>query len=82
MLDAQKVLFDDVAVCISDMVEKPDTPVSKLAQVGLYYLKDGVRFMNYLQQTIGAGETVKGEYYLPAVFMRMIELSEVKVYSC
>jgi glucose-1-phosphate thymidylyltransferase len=57
---------------ISDMVEKPDTPVSKLAQVGLYYLKDGVRFMNYLKQTIGAGETVKGEYYLPAVFMRMI----------
>lgn len=57
---------------ISDMVEKPDTPVSKLAQVGLYYLKDGGRFMNYLQQTIGAGETVKGEYYLPAVFMRMI----------
>jgi glucose-1-phosphate thymidylyltransferase len=58
---------------IVDMVEKPDTPVSRLAQVGLYYLKDGRRFMGYLEQTIAAGETVKGEYYLPAVFMRMIQ---------
>ena len=57
---------------IVDMVEKPDTPVSRLAQVGLYYLKNGPRFMEYIEQTIAAGETVKGEYYLPSVFMRMI----------
>lgn len=57
---------------IVDMVEKPDTPISRLAQVGLYYLKDGRRFINYIEQTIEAGDTVKGEYYLPAVFMRMI----------
>ncbi|GFO57153.1 nucleotidyltransferase [Geomonas sp. Red276] len=57
---------------IVDMVEKPDTLISKLAQVGLYYLKDGLSFMEYLEQTIHACETVKGEYYLPAVFMRMI----------
>ena len=57
---------------IVDMVEKPDAPISKLAQVGLYYLKDATAFMGYLQQTISAEETVKGEYYLPAVFMRMI----------
>jgi glucose-1-phosphate thymidylyltransferase len=54
------------------MVEKPDTPVSRLAQVGLYYLKDGCGFIKAIEQTIAAGETVKGEYYLPAVFMRMI----------
>jgi glucose-1-phosphate thymidylyltransferase len=63
------VVNEDIIV---DMVEKPDTPVSRLAQVGLYYLKDGRRFMEYIEETIGAGETVKGEYYLPAVFMRMI----------
>ncbi len=57
---------------IVDMVEKPDTPISRLAQVGLYYLKDGQGFMDYLEQTIAAGDTVKGEFYLPAVFMRMI----------
>ncbi len=57
---------------IADMVEKPETPVSRLAQVGLYYLRDDRRFMDYLEKTIAAGETVKGEYFLPAVFMRMI----------
>lgn len=57
---------------IVDMVEKPETLISKLAQVGLYYLKDGQDFMRYLEETIRSGETVKGEYYLPAVFMRMI----------
>lgn len=57
---------------IVDMVEKPDTPISRLAQVGLYYLKDAKSFMAYLEQTISAGDTVKGEFYLPAVFMRMI----------
>ncbi len=57
---------------IVEMVEKPDKPISRLAQVGLYYLKDGCLFMDYLRKCIDDGETVKGEYYLPAVFMRMI----------
>jgi len=57
---------------IVDMVEKPDTPISRLAQVGLYYLKDGAGFISAIEATIAAGETVKGEYYLPSVFMRMI----------
>lgn len=57
---------------IVDMVEKPDTPISRLAQVGLYYLKDGHAFMSCLTETIEAGDMVKGEFYLPAVFMRMI----------
>lgn len=57
---------------IVNMVEKPDTPVSRLAQVGLYYLKDGSDFMHFLSDTIAAGDMVKGEFYLPSVFMRMI----------
>lgn len=63
------VVEDDFIV---NMIEKPDTPVSRLAQVGLYYLKDGTHFMSYLATAIDAGDMVKGEYYLPAVFMRMI----------
>ena len=63
------VIQDDYIV---DMVEKPDTPISRLAQVGLYYLKDGTGFIKAIEDTIAAGETVKGEYYLPSVFMRMI----------
>lgn len=63
------VLDGDIIV---DMVEKPDTPISRLAQVGLYYLKDGAGFIAAIEATVAAGETVKGEYYLPSVFMRMI----------
>ncbi|MFA6316159.1 MAG: sugar phosphate nucleotidyltransferase [Elusimicrobiota bacterium] len=57
---------------IVDMVEKPDHPVSRLAQVGLYYMKDGARFMGFLKQAIDGKMTVRGEYYLPAVFKLMI----------
>ncbi|PLX99944.1 MAG: nucleotidyltransferase [Desulfuromonas sp.] len=57
---------------IVDMVEKPDTPVSRLAQVGLYYLKDAGQFVDYLEKSIAEGDKVKGEFYLPAVFMRMV----------
>lgn len=58
---------------ITAMVEKPDTPVSRLAQVGLYYLKDGSAFMRYLAETIFSEDMVRGEYYLPPVFMRMMQ---------
>jgi len=61
---------------ITAMVEKPDTPVSKLAQVGLYYLKDGPAFMQYLNQAIVDGDMVKGEYYLPSVFCHPLTLRQ------
>lgn len=58
---------------IVDMVEKPDEPISRLAQVGLYYLKDGRRFMNYINKSIEQNLRVKGEFYLPEVFKLMIK---------
>lgn len=58
---------------IEDMVEKPEHPVSRLAQVGLYFLKDGKKFMNYINKAIEQKLTVKGEYYLPDVFKLMIK---------
>jgi glucose-1-phosphate thymidylyltransferase len=41
--------------------------------VGLYYLKDGKKFMSYIKKAIDQNLTVKGEYYLPEVFRLMIE---------
>ncbi len=58
---------------IVDMVEKPDQPVSKLAQVGLYYMKNGRQFMDYINQAIKSDLRTKGEFYLPEVFKLMIK---------
>lgn len=64
------VMKDGVIV---DMVEKPDKPISKLAQVGLYYLKDGKLFMDYIKRAIDKDLRTKGEFYLPEVFKLMIK---------
>ncbi|MBP5468419.1 MAG: NTP transferase domain-containing protein [Candidatus Riflebacteria bacterium] len=64
------VMKDGVIV---DMVEKPDQPVSKLAQVGLYYMKNGRQFMDYINQAIQNDLRTKGEFYLPEVFKLMIK---------
>lgn len=58
---------------IVDMVEKPDQPISKLAQVGLYYMKNGRQFMDYINMAIKNDLRTKGEFYLPEVFKLMIK---------
>lgn len=57
---------------ITDMVEKPDQPISRLAQVGLYYLRDGKALMDAISAAVKKGLKVKGEYYLPEVFKLMM----------
>ena len=64
------VMKDGVIV---DMVEKPDQPVSKLAQVGLYYMKNGRQFMDYINKAIQNDLRTKGEFYLPEVFKLRIK---------
>lgn len=64
------VMKDGVIV---DMVEKPDQPISRLAQVGLYYMKNGRQFMDYINMAIKNDLRTKGEFYLPDVFKLMIK---------
>lgn len=64
------VMKDGVIV---DMVEKPDQPISRLAQVGLYYMKNGRLFMDYINMAIKNDLRTKGEFYLPDVFKLMIK---------
>ncbi len=54
------------------IVEKPSTPISKLANIGLYYIKDTAALWQGIDQVL-ASPTNKGEYYLTDAFQHMIE---------
>ena len=54
----------DNAGNITDFVEKPQTWISDLAIIGIYYFKDGQNLRNELQYLIDQDIKVKGEYQL------------------
>ena len=56
-----KVNKDNV---ITDFIEKPKTPVSNLAIIGIYYFKDGENLKNEIQQLIDNNVVVNGEFQL------------------
>jgi glucose-1-phosphate thymidylyltransferase len=58
---------------MTKIVEKPDTPISKLCNIGAYYLKDGFGFMRYVQRVLDEDKKLKGEYFLTEAFSMMVE---------
>jgi glucose-1-phosphate thymidylyltransferase len=55
------------------LVEKPETPPSNLAMIGMYYLKDGPALMRHIERVMHEGRTVKGEFYLPDPLQLMLD---------
>ncbi len=49
---------------INQFVEKPQTPVSNKAIIGVYYFKHAEKLRDHLQHLIDSNKTVKGEYQL------------------
>jgi len=58
---------------ITDYVEKPQTFVSDLAMIGIYYFKDGTTLRNELQYLIDNNIIKGGEYQLPDALRNMTE---------
>jgi len=58
---------------IVDFVEKPDTFVSDLAMIGIYYFKDGAALRNECQYLIDNKIIKSGEYQLPDALRRLTE---------
>ncbi|MCX7876527.1 MAG: sugar phosphate nucleotidyltransferase [Melioribacteraceae bacterium] len=69
-----------VAVCennfILKLVEKPKTPISKLALVGLYYIKNTKLLIDSLNELFEKEIKTKGEYQLTDALQLMIEKGE------
>ncbi|MFH1399959.1 MAG: sugar phosphate nucleotidyltransferase [Nanoarchaeota archaeon] len=58
---------------IKDMVEKPSEPISRLANIGLYYIKDAKLMFECIEELYLKAMVLKGEYYLPDAFKMMIQ---------
>lgn len=66
------VVVTDAGGYMTRIVEKPSTPISKLANIGLYYIRDVESLWHGIDRTL-ASPANKGEYYLTDAFQWMIE---------
>src|ERR1043166_8532555 len=66
------VVVADDAGNMTKIVEKPSTPISKRANIGLYYIKNWKLLYEGIEKTLKAPKN-KGEYYLTDAFQYMIE---------
>ncbi len=55
------------------IVEKPSEPVSKLANIGLYYIRDHDLLFEGVRHTLARGPGPSGEYYLTDAFQYMVD---------
>jgi glucose-1-phosphate thymidylyltransferase len=66
------VVVSDSAGNMTKIVEKPTTPVSKRANIGLYYIKNWKLLFEGIEHTLKQPKN-KGEYYLTDAFQYMID---------
>jgi glucose-1-phosphate thymidylyltransferase len=55
------------------IIEKPSEPISKLANIGLYYIRDWRLLFEGVHQTMAQPPGKSGEYYLTDAFQYMID---------
>jgi glucose-1-phosphate thymidylyltransferase len=66
------VVVTDAEGYMTRIVEKPSTPISKLANIGLYYIRDIQSLWKGIDHVL-ASPANKGEWYLTDAFQWMIE---------
>ena len=55
------------------IVEKPEQPVSRLANIGLYYIRDSALLFEGIDHVLASGPGSSGEYYLTDAFQYMVD---------
>jgi len=58
---------------IVKLVEKPKDPISKLAVIGIYYVKRMPDLFSAIEDQIARGVSLKGEYFIADAFQIMID---------
>jgi glucose-1-phosphate thymidylyltransferase len=66
------VVVTDAKGYMTKIVEKPNTPISKLANIGLYYVRAVDQMWQGIDHVLAAPQN-KGEWYLTDAFQWMIE---------
>jgi len=66
------VVVTDADGYMTRIVEKPSTPISRLANIGLYFIRDVEALWAGIEHTLAAPAN-RGEYYLTDAFQHMIE---------
>jgi glucose-1-phosphate thymidylyltransferase len=66
------VVVTDAQGYMTRIVEKPKEPISKLANIGLYYIKDVAALWQGIDHVLAAPKN-QGEYFLTDAFQWMIE---------
>ena len=67
------VIVTDQSGYMKRIVEKPDTPVSRLANIGLYYIKDWRTLFEGIAHVLGQPAGKGGEFYLTDAFQYMVD---------
>lgn len=74
------VMVIDEDECMTKMVEKPSEPISKLANIGVYYMHNFELFGKCLDKMMASPPTTKGEYFLTDAFQYMVdESAKIKI---
>lgn len=58
---------------MKQIVEKPSEPVSRLANIGLYYIRDHELLFEGVRHTLASDPGPSGEYYLTDAFQYMVD---------
>ncbi|MDX2120454.1 MAG: sugar phosphate nucleotidyltransferase [Gemmatimonadota bacterium] len=66
------VVVTDKDGFMTQIIEKPSTPISRLANIGLYYIKDTAALWRGIDHVLQSPAN-KGEFYLTDAFQHMIE---------
>jgi glucose-1-phosphate thymidylyltransferase len=67
------VVVTDAAGYMTRIVEKPDRPVSRLANIGLYFVRDWRTLYDGIAHTLARAPGKGGEYYLTDAFQYMVD---------